>query len=463
MALKRFVDGAAGQPFFQKRAPENLPDCIRTATLTLPVGRTADEIVIDDAAGLAWVVNLGCIDLNPHPVRAEDLDHPDELRVDLDPVPGVAWAADPRRRAGRARVARGGRARRLAQDVRLARHPHQRPDRAALDVPGGPPRGAGPRARRRAAGARARDVQVVEGGAPRRLPRLQPERQGPDGRVGVLGAAAARRARVDAADLGRGADRRGRGVHDRHRPGAVRRDRRPGRRHRRGGRLARGAARAVGARRGARGWATPRGRRTTRSRPASRRASSRRARAGRSPSTSRGAARRRPAAGVAAERAAAVAAGDPNAGLPTEWAGSRPTPTGRRKTSIPVVEIARAEYKEEALEGLERWKARHPEVVPLPRAGGHPGRRRCAAARRSGTASGSTSSTSRRRTGRPRSRSSPTSTRGPARTSRPGRRRRRARAPGRRRRRRSRRRRSRRQSVPKIPASRNGAVSSSWS
>src|SRR4029077_15189556 len=91
MALKRFVDGAAGQPFFQKRAPENLPELIRTATLTFPSGRTADEIVIDDAAGLAWVANLGCIDLNPHPVRAEDLDHPDELRVDLDPQPDVPW------------------------------------------------------------------------------------------------------------------------------------------------------------------------------------------------------------------------------------------------------------------------------------------------------------------------------------------------------------------------------------
>src|SRR4249920_1133243 len=91
MALKRFVDGAAGQPFFQKRAPENIPDFIRTATLTFPSGRTADEIVVDDAAGLAWVNNLGCIDLNPHPVRADDLDHPDELRVDLDPVPGVPW------------------------------------------------------------------------------------------------------------------------------------------------------------------------------------------------------------------------------------------------------------------------------------------------------------------------------------------------------------------------------------
>src|SRR5882724_303740 len=91
MALKRFVDGITKEPFFQKRAPENTPDWIRTAELTFPSGRTADEIVLDEAAGLAWVVNLGCIDLNPHPVRAEDLDHPDELRVDLDPVPGIEW------------------------------------------------------------------------------------------------------------------------------------------------------------------------------------------------------------------------------------------------------------------------------------------------------------------------------------------------------------------------------------
>src|SRR5512141_1401528 len=91
MALKRFVNGAAGEAFFQKRAPSNLPPFLRTVTLSFPSGRTADEIVVDDAAGLAWVINLGCIDLNPHPVRADDLDHPDELRVDLDPVPGVPW------------------------------------------------------------------------------------------------------------------------------------------------------------------------------------------------------------------------------------------------------------------------------------------------------------------------------------------------------------------------------------
>jgi DNA ligase D-like protein (predicted polymerase) len=92
MALKRFVNGAEGQAFFQKRAPDKRPDYIGTVELKFPSGRTASEIVVDDAAALAWVVNLGCIDLNPHPIRAGDLDHPDELRVDLDPVPGVEWA-----------------------------------------------------------------------------------------------------------------------------------------------------------------------------------------------------------------------------------------------------------------------------------------------------------------------------------------------------------------------------------
>ena len=91
MVLKRFVHGAEGEPFFQKRAPSSRPDWTETVTLSFPSGRTAEEIVVCDAAQLAWVVNLGCIDLNPHPVLAADLDHPDELRVDLDPVPGVGW------------------------------------------------------------------------------------------------------------------------------------------------------------------------------------------------------------------------------------------------------------------------------------------------------------------------------------------------------------------------------------
>ena len=92
MALKRFVNGAEGEFFFQKRAPTSRPPWIETVTLRFPSGRTAEEIVISNAAQLVWIVNLGCIDLNPHPVRADDLEHPDELRVDLDPVPGVEWA-----------------------------------------------------------------------------------------------------------------------------------------------------------------------------------------------------------------------------------------------------------------------------------------------------------------------------------------------------------------------------------
>ena len=91
IVLKRFVDGAEGEAFFQKRAPENRPDWLSTVTLSFPSGRTAEEIVVDDEAGLAWIVNLGCIELHPHAVRATDLDHPDELRIDLDPGPGVAW------------------------------------------------------------------------------------------------------------------------------------------------------------------------------------------------------------------------------------------------------------------------------------------------------------------------------------------------------------------------------------
>ena len=92
MVLKRFVKGIDQEAFFQKRAPAKRPDWIEVATLRYRSGLSADEAVVRDPAGLAWVVNLGCIDLNPHPVQAEDLDHPDELRIDLDPVPGVEWS-----------------------------------------------------------------------------------------------------------------------------------------------------------------------------------------------------------------------------------------------------------------------------------------------------------------------------------------------------------------------------------
>jgi len=92
IVLKRFVDGAEGEAFYQKRAPTSRPEWLRTVTLSFPSGRTAEEVVVDDAAGLAWIVNLGCIELHPHAVRTSALEHPDELRVDLDPGPGVAWA-----------------------------------------------------------------------------------------------------------------------------------------------------------------------------------------------------------------------------------------------------------------------------------------------------------------------------------------------------------------------------------
>ena len=91
VVLKRFVNGAEQPAFYQKRAPAQRPSWLRAVILSFPSGRTAEEIVIDDAAGLAWMVNLGCIELHPHPVRSGDLDHPDELRIDLDPVPGVSW------------------------------------------------------------------------------------------------------------------------------------------------------------------------------------------------------------------------------------------------------------------------------------------------------------------------------------------------------------------------------------
>jgi DNA ligase D-like protein (predicted polymerase) len=91
IVLKRFVNGAEQEAFYQKRAPSDAPEWLRTTTLSFPSGRTAEEVVVDDEAGLAWIVNLGCIELHPHAVRTSNLDHPDELRIDLDPGPGVEW------------------------------------------------------------------------------------------------------------------------------------------------------------------------------------------------------------------------------------------------------------------------------------------------------------------------------------------------------------------------------------
>jgi len=92
MVLKRFVNGAEGEPFFQKRAPANRPAFVDTARIAFPSGRSADLMVADEVADIIWAINLGCIDLNPWPVRAGDVDHPDELRVDLDPTPDATFA-----------------------------------------------------------------------------------------------------------------------------------------------------------------------------------------------------------------------------------------------------------------------------------------------------------------------------------------------------------------------------------
>src|SRR5216110_1792252 len=91
IVLKRYVNGAEHEPFFQKRAPAKHPEWVETVELRFPSGMTAREVVVRDAAQLLWIVNLGCIDLNPHPVRADDLEHPDELRIDFDPGAGVSW------------------------------------------------------------------------------------------------------------------------------------------------------------------------------------------------------------------------------------------------------------------------------------------------------------------------------------------------------------------------------------
>lgn len=350
MALKRFVNGAAGEAFFQKRAPESRPDWIETVELSFPSGRSAAEVVIRDAAQLTWIVNLGCIDLNPHPVRAEDLDHPDELRVDLDPIPGVSW--DQVRRV--ALVVRESLA-----DHGLVGWPKTSGSRGIHVNVRIEPRWTFPDVRR-AALALARDVE-------RRAPDLatsrwwKEERHGvfidynqnakdrtvasaysvrptPDARVSMplrwdevadvemesftlRTVPALYEARGDAAD----------GIDD-----AV-------------GSLesllelsARHEAEGMGDAPWPPHYAKPEG----------------------EPPRVQPSRQRRASADYGPSDPASLAAAEAAGSAPPRAAGSRPTPTGRRRTSIPVVEVARAQHKEEALEALGRWKARHPDVVP---------------------------------------------------------------------------------------------------
>jgi DNA ligase D-like protein (predicted polymerase) len=359
MALKRFVDGAEAEPFFQKRAPDNRPPWMRVATLTFPSGRTADEIVVDEAAGLAWVANLGCLDLNPHPVRAEDLEHPDELRVDLDPVPGVPWSQI----RDVAMVVREALA-----DLGLVGWPKTSGSRGIHVNVRIEPRWTYPQVRR-AALALARDVE-------QRAPSIatskwwKEERHGvfldynqnakdrtvasaysvrplPDARVSfplrwdevpVVEAEAFTLDTVPAiyaerGDAGAGID------------AAV-------------GSLetllelsARHEAEGLGDAPWPPNYAKQEGEPPRVQPSRKRRADSDYAGHGRDGG---------PPPEVAEARAAAVAAGDRNAGLTQDWVGTRPTPTGRRRSSIPVIEIARAASKAEVQAGFDRWRARHP-------------------------------------------------------------------------------------------------------
>ena len=221
LVLKRYVDGIDGEGFYQKRAPAKRPDWVNTVELAFPSGRTAHELVISERAQLVWITNLGNIDLHPHPVRADDLDHPDELRIDLDPGPGVGWQT----------------VREVAQIVREVLTEHgltgwpKTTGSRGLHVyvrlhrecgfgevrPGG----AGGVARSGAARTGSGDQQVVEGGARRGVPGLQPERQGSHGGRGLLGAPAAGGARIRSADLGRGARLRAGRLHHQHDAGPA--------------------------------------------------------------------------------------------------------------------------------------------------------------------------------------------------------------------------------------------------
>ena len=205
MNLKRYPNGAEGDPFYQKRAPAPRPEWIKTATVRFPSNRTADEVVCTDTASLVWVINLRCIDLNPWPVRSADVDHPDELRVDLDPQPDASWD-DVRQTALVARDV-------LAENG-LVGYPKTSGSRGIhINVP------IEPRWEfievRRAAVALAREMErrarhmathgMVERGTPRCVHGLQPERARSNGGFCLLGQTEARCEGVDPVDLGRGA------------------------------------------------------------------------------------------------------------------------------------------------------------------------------------------------------------------------------------------------------------------
>ena len=181
--LKRYPDGAEGPFFYQKRVPASRPPWLETVTVTFPSGRSAEELCPVDVAHILWAVNLGCLDLNPWPVRRCDTEHPDELRVDLDPQPGVPFDAVRRVALEAACGARGARPGGVPQDVGIAGHARERPHRAEVELHRGPPGGAGPGAREleRRLPDIATSAWWKEQRGERRVRRLQPEcaRTGP--------------------------------------------------------------------------------------------------------------------------------------------------------------------------------------------------------------------------------------------------------------------------------------------
>jgi bifunctional non-homologous end joining protein LigD len=358
MALKRFVNGAAGDFFFQKRAPENRPEWLETVQLSFPSGRTADEVVLRSAAGLAWVTNLGNIDLNPHPVRAEDVEHPDELRIDLDPVPGVPWSQirEVALVAGEALAAVGltgwpktSGSRGIHINVRIQPHwSYGQVRRAALAIARD--------VERRAPGIATSKwwkeerhgvfLDYNQNAKDRTVASAWSVRPTPDARISMplrwadvptVEAEAFTLATVPAI-YARDGDAHA-GIDDT--PGSL-------------DALLELSARDEAAGLGDAPW-PPQYRKAEGEPP--RVQPSRQRRPAEDYNTPEAEAEREKAR-AAMERRFTRAAEDRGT-----FTGTRPTPTGRRRSTVPVIEISRAAKKDDALAGLERWKARHPAAA----------------------------------------------------------------------------------------------------
>ena len=372
MALKRFPNGADGEFFFQKRAPDNRPPWIETVTLAFPSGRTADEIVVNEPAQLAWIGNLGCIDLNPHPVRVDDLEHPDELRIDLDPVPGVPWD-DIRRVAVVARE--------VLEDHALVGWPKTSGSRGIHINVRIAPRWTFPEVRR-AALALAREVE-------RRAPSIATSKWWKEERHGVFldyNQNAKDRTVASAYSVRPTPDARvSMPLRWEDVPAVVAEEftlATVPRIFAQKGDAAAGIDEALGsleallelsARQEAEGqgdapW--PPNYRKQEGEPP-RVQPSRQRREAADYDTPEAEAARVKARDALERRLARQAAGarrrgeDATAGPEPSPSATGPSPTGRRQSRFPLVEIARAEKQPDALAGLERWKARHPDVVPF--------------------------------------------------------------------------------------------------